>query len=128
MWQVGARNTSPSPSIREDLTSLCTPCRGRAAPQPLPEAGAASCCQRRSCCGSGHWVCCFCPSHARLRCTSEKAWIKIQGNAVRRLSNTGGRNKTRMKCNGILNRKSSEVHYFAPPNSVHLLRACILLK
>lgn len=87
------------------LTSLCTPGRGRATPQPLPEDGAASCCQRRSCRGSGHWVCCFCPSHARLRCTSEKAWIKIQGNAVRSLSNTGGRNKTRMKCNGILNRK-----------------------
>lgn len=85
----GCAGYVPPPSIRKDLTSLCTPRRGRAAPQPLPEAGAASCCQRRSCCGSGRWVCCSRPSHARLRCTSEKAWIKIQGNAVRSLSNTG---------------------------------------
>lgn len=106
-------------------------------PNLLPGDDAESCCQWHSCGCSRHWVCSFHPSHVRLDNILQMAWMKIQGDAFKSLSNTGGRNKQTNKqisktnkqtSNSMLGRKSSEVHCFEAPKSVHHLRACILLK
>lgn len=51
------------------------------------------------------WLCYFCLSCAKICNVLEPAWVKLRGNASRGVSNTVGCNKTRVSCNGYLQKE-----------------------